>query len=181
MEPPLMQENVHRRTLIIGNSGAGKTTLGGQIAGIVGGRHIALDDIYWEGAAGLKKRVEPAAKQLTSAAADEPCWVIEGVFGWLVDVAVPRATALIWLDLPWDECKAGLEARGPGYSPSPAEYAALVQWASEYGTRQTASSEAGHRKIFDAFSSSKIALRNRCEIDAFVARLRRAETAVEET
>jgi adenylate kinase family enzyme len=128
-----MFEALHCRTLIIGNSGAGKTTLGRQIAAVTGGRHIALDDIYWEGAAGLKKRVEPAAKQLTSAAAAEPCWVIEGVFGWLVDVAVPRATALLWLDLPWAACKAGLEARGPSYSPSPAEYDALVQWRLSIG------------------------------------------------
>jgi hypothetical protein len=167
-----MFEALHCRTLIIGNSGAGKTTLGRQIAAVTGGRHIALDDIYWEGAAGLKKRVEPAAKQLTSAAAAEPCWVIEGVFGWLVDVAVPRATALLWLDLPWAACKAGLEARGPSYSPSPAEYDALVQWASEYRTRQTASSEAGHRAIFDAFSGTKVALRSRAEVAAWITGLK---------
>jgi adenylate kinase family enzyme len=176
-----MLEPGHSRILIIGNSGAGKTTLGRQLAAITGGRHVALDDIYWEGVAGLKKRVEPAAKQMTSAVAEQPCWVIEGVFGWLVEVALPRATALIWLDLPWNECKAGLEARGPAYSPSPAEYAALVQWASEYWTRQTASSEAGHRKIFDAVSGAKVALRSRADIAEFLARLRLVDTATEQT
>ena len=31
----------------------------------------------------------------------------EGVYGWLAEVAVPRATALIWLDIPWDVCREG--------------------------------------------------------------------------
>ena len=26
--------------------------------------------------------------------------LFEGVFGWLAEVAVPRATTLIWLDVP---------------------------------------------------------------------------------
>jgi hypothetical protein len=159
------------RTVIIGNSGAGKSTLAAYMAAVSGARHVALDDIYWINQAGLQKRVEPVAKQMTAEVAATPQWVIEGVFGWLAEVALPRATALIWLDLPWADCKRGLEARGPAYSPSPQEYEALVQWAAQYGTRQTASSEAGHRKIFDAFSGVKVALRSRADVEAFTARL----------
>jgi hypothetical protein len=30
--------------------------------------------------------------------------VIEGVYGWLAVAALPFASSLIWLDLPWTEC-----------------------------------------------------------------------------
>jgi hypothetical protein len=172
-----MLDQFHSRSVIIGNSGAGKTTLGRQMAAMTGARHVALDDIYWINQAGLHKRVEPVAKQMTAEIAETPQWVIEGVFGWLAEVALPRATALIWLNLSWDECKAGLEARGPQYSPSPEEYEALLTWAANYGTRQTPSSEAGHRKIFDAFSGSKVALTSRAEVAAWLQELAGTEQA----
>jgi adenylate kinase family enzyme len=169
-----MLANECQRLVIIGNSGSGKSTLAALIAGATGARHVALDDIYWVDAAGLKKRVEPVAKQIAAEAAAGPLWVVEGVFGWLAEVALPRATALVWLNLPWSDCEAGLVARGPAYSPSPAEYAALLAWASQYGTRQTASSEAGHAKIFDAFSGPKRNLRSRAEVAQFTTCFQRA-------
>jgi energy-coupling factor transporter ATP-binding protein EcfA2 len=163
------------RTVIIGNSGAGKTTLAHHLAALTGARHVALDDIYWVNQAGLQKRVEPVAKQMTAEIAATPQWVIEGVFGWLAEVALPRATALIWLNLPWADCKAGLEARGPQYSPSPEEYEALLLWAENYGNRQTPSSETGHRKIFDAFIGTKVALTSRASVAALLKQLAGAE------
>lgn len=162
-----MPDHSFHRTIIMGNSGSGKTTLATRLAMATGGQHVALDDIYWDGPAGIKKRVEPVAKQMTVAVADGTSWVIEGVFGWLVDVAIPRATALIWLDLPWAECKAGLETRGPQYSPSLAEYDALLGWAEQYWSRQSSSSAAGHAKIFDAFPGHKLLMRNRFGVAAF--------------
>jgi len=38
---------------------------------------------------------------MTLEVSTQPLWIIEGVYGWLAEVALPRATALIWLDLPW--------------------------------------------------------------------------------
>jgi adenylate kinase family enzyme len=159
-----------QRILIIGNSGSGKTTLARQLVDATGCLHIDLDSVYWQDQIGLKKRVEPAAKQMVAELATKPQWVIEGVFGWLAEMATPRATALVWLDLSWADCKAGLEARGPRYSPSQAEYEALLAWAERYWTRDTSSSEAGHRKLFNAFSGSKIALLNRADVAALVGR-----------
>jgi hypothetical protein len=157
------------RTLMMGNSGAGKTTLARHLAVAAGCPHIDLDSIYWQDQAGLRKRVEPAAKAMVADAAQAPAWVIEGVFGWLLEVARPRASGLIWLNLPWSECKAGLEARGPGYSPSQAEYEALLLWAADYGRRQTSSSDAGHRRLYDAFAGRKVTLTSRADVAAFVA------------
>ena len=170
LKPPLPGPFRHRM-IVIGNSGSGKTTFAAQIAASLRCPHVDLDTVYWQDQIRLAKRVEPAAKQMVAALAARPHWVIEGVYGWLADVAAPRATALIWLNLPWAECKAGLEARGPGYSPSQAEYDALLAWAERYWSRDTPSSEAGHRKIFDAFSGYKVALSRRADVAALAGRL----------
>jgi hypothetical protein len=37
---------------------------------------------------------------MVADATAESKWIIEGVYGWLAELALPRATSLIWLDLP---------------------------------------------------------------------------------
>jgi hypothetical protein len=166
-----MQHDPWHRTIITGNSGSGKTTLAVLAAAKSGRPHIDLDTIYWQDQIGLKKRVQPAAMQMVADVAATDAWFIEGVYGWLLEAAVPRATAMIWLNLPWAECKAGLEARGPTYSPSTTEYEALLVWAADYGRRQTSSSATGHRRLFEAFTGHKIALASRAAVAAFVEQL----------
>jgi adenylate kinase family enzyme len=87
-----------QRTVIIGNCGSGKSVFAESLAGL---RHIPLidlDSLHWERDG--HKRDEESAKRLVREAAATPRWIIEGVFGWLAEIALPRATAIIWLDLP---------------------------------------------------------------------------------
>jgi hypothetical protein len=92
---------------------------------------------------------------------NQPRWLIEGAFGWLAEVAIPKATALIWLDFPWSLCRAGLLARGLRRGATSQDAGELMQWAEAYWTRQTSTSFAGHSKIFDEFSGTKLRLKSR--------------------
>ena len=74
---------------------------------------IDLDEIHWQGDTYGSKREEKEARDMVAERASHPAWIIEGVYGWLASVALPRATALIWLDLPWEQFRAGLIERGP--------------------------------------------------------------------
>jgi adenylate kinase family enzyme len=158
-----------QRIIIIGNSGSGKSTLAAQIAGALAVRHVGLDEIYWIDQTFLKKRGQAEALGMVREVARAPAWVIEGVFGWLVDVVSPRATLFVWLDLPWEDCEAGLLKRGPVYGADASEFNGLLAWAQLYCERKTSSSRAGHRKIFDAFQGPKLKLGTRAEVDAFGA------------
>jgi adenylate kinase family enzyme len=151
------------RTLIIGNSGSGKSTLANRVATYAKCSSVDLDTIHWEDLALGVKRDEELSKQLTASIAAEVQWVIEGVYGWLADVAAPRTTALIWLNLPWEECKAGLEQRGPRRGATELQFNELMGWAERYWSRQTPSSFIGHSKIYDRFPGSKVALKSRAE------------------
>lgn len=107
---------VGSRVVIVGASGSGKSTLAGVLGARMAIEVIDLDRIHWLGKVGVK-RDEGDARQMVSAHAARPSWIIEGVFGWLADVALPRATSLVWLDLPWSACREGLAARGPWPAP----------------------------------------------------------------
>lgn len=157
------------RTLIIGNSGSGKSTLAEQLATLVAGPAIDLDLLHWEPDGYGVKRDENAARQLVGAAADEPRWIIEGVFGWLAEVAVPRATTLIWLDLPWSICRAGLLARGPRRGSTDQDNTELLKWAEAYWDRKTPSSFTGHLTIFENFPGPKYRLGSREKMSEFLA------------
>jgi hypothetical protein len=103
--------------------------------------------------------------------------VIEGVYGWLAEVALPRATALIRLDMPWAICRDSLLARGQRRGGTEADFAELMAWAEAYWTRQTPSSFAGHLRLFESFLGAKRRLRDRQEIQVFLAELRTGATA----
>jgi adenylate kinase family enzyme len=153
------------RTLIIGNSGSGKSTLAGQIATRGGQLVVGLDEIYWKDQRLLRKRSQADALLLARTMAAKPSWVIEGVFGWLIDAVIPRTTSLIWLDLPWEDCRAGLMERGP-YDPANCdEFQGLLAWAELYYSRQTSSSHAGHARIFEAFTENKTIISSRADLN----------------
>ena len=161
--------NSLNRTLIIGNSGSGKSTLAQQLATLAQTPAIDLDLLHWEGDGYGVKRDESAARQLVRAAADQPRWIIEGVFGWLAEVAVPRATTLIWLDVPWNICRAGLLARGPRRGSTDQDNADLLKWAEAYWDRTTPSSFTGHLGIFESFPGLKHRLGSREKVSEFLA------------
>ena len=131
-------------TLIIGNSGSGKSTLAQGIGSLLGIEVFDLDLFRWDDG---QRRDTESAIQMTRSAGSGSRWVIEGVFGWLADVVVERATALIWTDLQWDDCKQGLQARGQRRGFDHAQFIELVAWAEAYWVRDTAASFNGHLRF----------------------------------
>lgn len=153
--------------VIIGNSGSGKTTLAGRIASHTGQPHCDLDAIHWQ-ADGTPNDRQAAIAQVAAAAA-KPRWIIEGVYGWLAAAALPRATGLIWLDLPWPECRRALLERGPQLGMGEAAHAALLDWAACYQNRTTSTSAAGHEALFEAFEGTRLRLASREAAAAWLA------------
>jgi len=106
---------------------------------------------------------------MVSAVAAEPRWIIEGVFGWLAAVALPFATSLVWLDMPWTVCSEGLVSRGPSTGATPEQHAELLAWAEAYWHRSTSTSLAGHRALFDNFVGDRYRLVQRSDTAALLA------------
>jgi len=168
-------EFVHRaqlqRTVVVGNSGSGKSSLARSIAELISAPAIDLDHIRWQGETYGAKQDESIGKRLVAEVAAKPAWVIEGVYGWLARVALPSATVLIWLDLPCEDCRAGLMARGLRRGMTSADHATLVTWAAEYWTRDSSSSYYGHPCLFEAFNCPKLRFTTRSQVEQFASAL----------
>ena len=167
-----MFQSLSQRTVIIGNSGAGKSALAESLATLIHVPVIDLDLLNWEGNGYGRKRDEDAARRMTLEVSAQSLWIIEGVYGSLAEVALPRATALIWLDFPWSLCRAGLLARDPRRGATDQDTVELLNWAETYWIRQTTSSFAGHSRMFNNFASTKLRLENREQATLLVADLR---------
>src|SRR5437588_9406391 len=77
-----MCQSLGQRTVIIGNSGAGKSALAESLAALIHVPVIDLDLLNWEGDGYGRKRDEDAARRMILEVAAQPLWIIEGVYGW---------------------------------------------------------------------------------------------------
>jgi adenylate kinase family enzyme len=153
------------RLMILGNSGSGKSTLAAQVGVTCLVATHDLDHFHWH--ADGRKRNEAEARALVADVATGPAWIIEGVYGWLAEVALLRATDLVWLDLPWAECQDGLLRRGLRRGMTQHDQTPLLAWAGAYWTRTSSSSFRGHKLLYNAFAGSKWHLKSRAELSAF--------------
>jgi adenylate kinase family enzyme len=170
-----MPDPFKQRTVIVGNSGSGKSALARRLAALADVPAIDLDALHWEGDGYGVKRDEAVARAMVHEIAAQPGWAIEGVYGWLAEIAIPRATTLIWLDLPWSVCRERLLARGQRRGGTDADFAKLMTWAETYWERQSPSSFSGHLRLFENFAGSKLRLRGRQEVEELLAELRAEE------
>ncbi|MFH2047464.1 MAG: AAA family ATPase [Pseudomonadota bacterium] len=162
------------KIIIIGNSGSGKTWLGKKLASVLGISHISLDNIFWEPGGYNRKRddfdVEADIKRIQSYES----WIAEGVFGHLIEPLTVFADTLIYINLPWCECKNNLLNRGSESSmqldPRKAEenFQSLFEWASAYETRDSKASKRYHSFLFESFSGQKHMVSNRDEFDRLI-------------
>jgi adenylate kinase family enzyme len=87
------------RIVVIGTSGAGKTTLARKIAERLGLPHIELDAINWQpGWRDLDRHDQPEFVRRVAEAIQAERWVADGNYGSVRDMLWRRATHLVWLD-----------------------------------------------------------------------------------
>ncbi|EJM13128.1 adenylate kinase-like kinase [Pseudomonas sp. GM18] len=157
------------RTLIIGNSGSGKSWLAKQLAKHLQVPWIDLDLIHWASDEHSIARPRNEALGMARVAASEERWVIEGVYGWMVSELVEQATALIWLCLEDEDCVNNIRQREATRDEKEELLIALLDWAGSYRTREGSSGFAAHQRLFEGFSGSKRQLVNQAEVLAFVS------------
>lgn len=163
-----MRSDDQARTLIFGNSGSGKTWLARKLAEARRRTPIHLDDLRWEpGNYGVARDNQTVVNEVIEAGrADQ--WLMEGVYGWLAKPVLARATTLVWIDLPEEECMANVKARGIQGNGSVAAFEELLRWISEYRVRDNSSCYKAHSQLFAGFSAARFQLRSRPEISDFL-------------
>jgi adenylate kinase family enzyme len=164
-----------KRMLIMGNGGCGKTWLAHRISERLGFPAIHLDDMHWEPGHYGKARDTALRDDDVKAAAQVDEWVMEGVYGQLVNMVLDRVTTLVWIDLPEEECIANIKERGIQGGGSDTRFQDLLRWVAEYRTRKKNwNSFEAHARLFDGYAGPKSSLTSRSEILAYLAQFRPA-------
>jgi adenylate kinase family enzyme len=83
---------------VVGNSGAGKTTLARELAACLNVPHVELDAIFHQPGWTPLPADEFAAR--VAAAADGNGWVIDGNYSAVRPLVWARADTVVWLDPP---------------------------------------------------------------------------------
>ena len=146
--------------ILLGNAGAGKSTMARRLIGGADIPRLSLDEIAWDQGARRKPLTESLAllHQFLDAK-DE--WVIEGCYGDLIEAALPHCTELRFLNPGTEACVAHCNRRP--WEPSKfssaeqqdAMLGQLIQWVQEYETRDDEYGLKRHRQVFDRFSGTK--------------------------
>jgi len=169
---------VPKRILVLGPSGAGKSTLARRIGARLGIPVVHLDAFHWN-PGWIESEPSRFREQLAQAAAGD-AWVIDGNYTAHLDLRLPRAEAVIWLDLPrhvyfrravWRSMRNYGRERddlGPG-CPEQFELSFLTHWVWNYKTR----SRAHHAQLMSSLPRRvrAIILRSPREVKEFETNL----------
>jgi len=87
------------RAIVIGTSCSGKTTVARRISEVCGIPHIELDALFWGPNWTESPRDEFLERVKSEVTANK--WVLDGNYGYTRELTWPRATHLLWLNLPF--------------------------------------------------------------------------------
>jgi adenylate kinase family enzyme len=148
------------RTILLGNAGAGKSTMA---RGLIGNKDVPLlplDEIAWAGRT-TRMSLTETLRLLHEFIKSNEHWVIEGCYGDLVEAALPHCTELRFLNPGVETCVAHCLSRSwePSKFPSAMEQNAMLQtlvgWVREYETRDDEYGLKRHRFIYEHFGGVK--------------------------
>ncbi|KAJ7281030.1 hypothetical protein C8J57DRAFT_1300696 [Mycena rebaudengoi] len=100
--PPLIGDEQGRyRVHVVGNSGAGKSTVGKELARVLNVQFITLDALFWK--PGWEQSTNDEMRERVEKALDETdgSWVVDGNYSHRIgSIVEDNCTDVIWLDPP---------------------------------------------------------------------------------
>jgi len=149
------------RIILMGNAGAGKTTMASTLIQenpeLI---RLSLDEIAY-GKSIDRRPIEDSGHDLIKFISSHSCWVMEGVYGDLIELALPYCDELRFLNpgeeicirhclkRPWEASK---------FDSADAQAAmldVLLAWVKDYYSRMDETSLAFHQKLFLDFKGRK--------------------------
>jgi adenylate kinase family enzyme/ADP-ribose pyrophosphatase YjhB (NUDIX family) len=151
---------------ILGNSGSGKSYLAKKIGlSYPDSTLVFLDNVYFlperNETGSLVRRSDDEKTQLIQSIKVNNNWIVEGVFGELIEKFIGQSddVILLFLDIDWDICRQRIIQRPnniEGVVDTPESISKLLKYGEGYFTRTDKRSHSGHLDIFDSYKGSKL-------------------------
>lgn len=149
--------------VIFGNSGSGKSTLAKELVLKHNLSHLDLDNIAWRQISPPERMpISDSEKLINDFLTSNKRWVIEGCYSDLLELVIPMASDVVFLNLPINECINNAKRRPweqhkyESKEKQDANLKMLVDWISMYDTREDTFSKVAHQKLFDSFQGKKL-------------------------
>jgi len=148
--------------LIVGNSSSGKTTLAKDLSSLDSLTHLDLDTVAWSSSSPpTRKDKSESMALIDSFIQSHQRSVIEGCYGDLIEMLLPYAGELIFLDTDIKRCIQNAKSRP--FEPHKYESKEtqdknldmLIEWISSYETREDSLSRKYHERVFNEYSGLK--------------------------
>ena len=122
--------------------------------------HLDLDQLAWT-SPGVRKPLADSAREIEVYTSANSAWIAEGCYADLLELILPEATEVRFLNPGVEACVANCLAR----PWEPEKYSSkeeqdkrlefLIRWVREYETRTDEYSLRRHRILFDDFQGPK--------------------------
>ena len=148
------------RVILLGNAGAGKSTLAKRLLARQSAARLSLDQVAF--ADGTERRpLEESIADVKRFIAENESWIIEGCYADIIEPILDDCEELIFLNPGVETCVAHCRARPwePEKFSSPDKQdqhlQMLIAWVRSYETRDDEYGLRRHRALFDSFSGRK--------------------------
>ena len=148
------------KVVLMGNAGAGKTTLS---RALMAGAHVpglSLDEVaFSDGAA--RRPLGDSIRDVLEFMGSHENWIVEGCYADIIESVLEHCETLVFLNPGVATCIEHCRSRPwePGKFASASEQERhlenLIAWVGEYETRSDEYGLQQHRRLFDLFSGRK--------------------------
>jgi adenylate kinase family enzyme len=148
------------KVIILGNAGAGKSTLARKLIARQPAARLSLDEVAFQG--GTERRpLQDSVEAVKRWISEQDSWIIEGCYADILEPVLACADELIFLNPGVDVCLAHCRSRPwePEKFSSRREQDAnldnVLQWVGIYDTRADEYGLARHRALYESFEGKK--------------------------
>lgn len=151
-----------RCIVIFGNSGSGKSTFANHLSEKHNIAHLDLDTLAWTPSdPPTRQSLDIVNRDIHAFMDRHTSWVIEGCYSDILEMVIPHANDMYFLNLSIEKCIENAKKRPwepHKYSSKEQQDAnldMLIDWIKAYPTRTDTFSQTAHQTLFNEFRGTK--------------------------
>jgi len=148
------------KLILLGNAGAGKTTLAARLVATQPASRLSLDEVAF-GEGTDRRPLHDSLCEVKRFIADNESWIIEGCYADIIEPILEHCDELVFLNPGVEACVFHCRSRPwePRKYRSSREQdhnlAMLIQWVRSYETRTDEYGLRRHRALYQSFQGRK--------------------------